>query len=306
MTVSTAAGSRRACRGRRGGLKSARVRSGQLLRRRARRKEETPEGVARGKGRETLTEDLLLRMPFESDCPDDEFGRGSPIADLDGVDGRSSPPLNGERRLRLASRLAAPPGAGVGESYPAYGDLGLLNENDCVVRLVGMSGSSIIGSRNFVDEVDVLAADMETVAPSNGLDVAGRLGGEAWMEPPRKEAARLAGRLELTSTPSRRSFSRSRSTRVKAIKLSVRPRTWSLLDRRSEATFFSNWTNPAEVDDERLDSSSSASICASVVAVARARRPVLSFVVAATMDVMRLTSSTDSGARSSRPSVGIK
>lgn len=84
--------------------------------------------------------------------------------------------------LNCAASLLLP---GVGESAAAY--CPRLDETDMVCRR-GSRSSSAIGSRNVCLEADEGTPrpppDVDTLAPSNGLDVAGRLG-EACSAPPR-------------------------------------------------------------------------------------------------------------------------
>jgi hypothetical protein len=86
---------------------------------------------------------------------------------------------NGDRNCATSLRLP-----GVGESTPANGDL--IDADDMVFRRSGISSdSSCIGSRSVwrADPGPMVArVFIETVAPSNGLEVAGRLGGE-WIGP---------------------------------------------------------------------------------------------------------------------------
>lgn len=148
----------------------------------------------------------------------DDGGGGSPSTTWEEVVGHPSVlELNGD--LSDANSFLLP---GVGDSCPPNGDRGLRLENDSVVARRGRSSSSIGFLRACLADPDAvrgLEEEVEMVAPSNGLDVAGRLGEP--LKGPRASPARLEGRLPFPSASLRRR-SRSLSTLVKAIKPSVR------------------------------------------------------------------------------------
>ena len=183
----------------------------------------------------------------------DDGGGGSPSTTCEEVsDHESVLALNGD--LSEASSLLLP---GVGDSCPPNGERGLRLENESMLARRGMSGSSIGFRRACLPDpgaVRGLEEEVEMVAPSNGLDVAGRFGDP--LNGPRTSPARLEGRL-LVPSASRRKRSRSLSALVKVIRPSVRLLTWSSLERRSETMLFSNWTSTVAGDRVRSSSCSS-------------------------------------------------